>query len=351
MRRAVPQRAALLIGCVFFSINSAQAAPGDATRLEYARSEGAAICPDRVALKAAVSKRLGYDPFFPAARQAIVVEIVDAEGELRARMRLIDEQGMIIGSRELREKAEQCAELVASLALAISIALDPNAALGEARATSAAPERAESDNGELTAPAEPPAETMVESAAQEHPQKTTPPGSPSVHTSAVDRERIQLAARGAFFGDWGSAPALGFGWRLGLDLHHGGFRLAAEFSQQLPASKTIAEGGKATTSLLTGTLAPCFSRPSFAGCGLLGLGALRTRGENIPNPSSQSSFYAALGARFEYTPTLFRTLQLLTQLDVLKPLTPVSLHARGEEVWRTPFLTFAAGVGLRWRFY
>ena len=99
--------------------NRVQAAPGGAARLEYARSERAAACPDRGALKAAVSKRLGYDPFLPAARQTIVVEIIDVDGGLRAQMRLSDENGLIIGSRELREQAGHCDELVASLALAI----------------------------------------------------------------------------------------------------------------------------------------------------------------------------------------------------------------------------------------
>ena len=84
MTRRALLAAALLVACAFSS-GSLYAAPGDATRLEYARSSGAAACPDRSALSAAVSKRLGYDPFFPAARQTIIVEIIDREGELRER--------------------------------------------------------------------------------------------------------------------------------------------------------------------------------------------------------------------------------------------------------------------------
>src|SRR6187455_1192643 len=121
---------AVLLATCALSTSRAPAAPGDATRLEYARSEQAAACPDRAALKAAVSKRLGYDTFFPAARQTVIVEILAQEGELRAHMRLVDENGMIVGSRELRKLVKHCDELVASFALAISIALDPSAALG-----------------------------------------------------------------------------------------------------------------------------------------------------------------------------------------------------------------------------
>lgn len=349
MTRGVLHPAALLaIGT--FSATNGWAAPGDATRLEYARSERAAACPDRSALKSAVSKRLGYDPFFPAARQAIIVEIIDHDDELRAQMRLIDEHGVIVGSRELREKGEDCDELVASLALAISIALDPTAALGKAPTTAEQTSREEPAPETQASPAEPSPESKLEPAAQEHPKKPRTAKPPPSEPTNADSEHRELAARAAFFADIGSAPALGFGWRLGLDLRRAWFRVAAEFSQQLPTSKDIPENGSATASLLTGALTPCLTTGTLAGCGLVTLGAMNTRGESIPNASSQSSFYAALGTRFEYTPVLFDDFQLLTQIDALKPLTPVSLRAHGEEVWHTPFLTFAAGLGLRWRF-
>jgi hypothetical protein len=347
--RGALHAATLLAACIF-SANGVRAAPGDATRLEYARSDRAAVCPDRTALNSAVSKRLGYDPFFPAARQAIIVEIIDVDAELRAQMLLIDEHGLIVGSRELREKVEQCDELVASLALAISIALDPSAALGEKRTTTDRTPRAERVVGAQASAIDPTPESKLESAAQVHPQKPgRAPALPS-EPSEASRERPQFAARAALFANVGSAPALGFGWRLGLDVRRGWFRLAAEFSQQMPATKSIPEDGSAKASLLAGALAPCLATEALAGCGLVSLGALNTRGEGIPNASSQSSFYAALGARLEYTPSLFEKLQLLTQLDAVKPLTPVSLRVRGEEVWRTPLFAFAAGVGMRWRF-
>jgi len=301
------------------------------------------VCPDAAALQAAVSKRLDYDPFGPAGRQAIIVEIIDDEDELRAQMRLVDERGVIVGSRELREKTEQCDELVASLALAISIALDPSAALGEAPASPAKIAPAGS-------PVERPAKSTHDAVAQLPPFQTNTTEAPSPEAPPAAHEPLQFAARAALFADVGSAPALGFGWRLGMDLHHGSFRLAAEFSQLLPTSKNIPQDGIATASLLAGTLAPCLATNVFAGCGLVSVGALNTRGESIPNASRQSSSYAALGARLEYTPVLFKKLQLLTQLDAVKPLTPVSLRVYGDEVWRSPVCTFAASVGLRWRF-
>jgi len=334
----------MLLGAGVLWAGSAHAAPGDATRLEYARSEGARACPDRSALSAAVRKRLGYDPFFPAARQTIIVEIIDLDGGLRAQMRLVDEHGMIVGSRELHEKSEHCDELVASLALAISIALDPSAALGEAPAVAT-----KSDNAQ-PAPAEPPPEAALESVAQEHPQKPRPPREPMASPAPENLDRLQFGVRSTVFADMGTAPALAFGWRLGLDVYRNWLRFAAEFSQQLPTSEELADGGQARASLLAGSFVPCLASETLAGCGLLSIGALQTRGEEIAYPSSQSTFYAALGARFEYTPIVLGKLQLLSQFDILKPLTPVSLRVLGEEVWHSPSLTFSVGVGLRLHF-
>jgi len=337
-------RTATVLGAWALSASQARAAPGDATRLEYARDRQAVGCPDRAALSAAVSKRLGYDPFFHAARQTIVVEILALEDGLRAQMRLVDDYGMIVGSRELHEQADHCDELVASLALAISIALDPSAALGEA------PPRAKPADSAEPAAAEAQPEPATESVAQQHPNHPGQTRDESTQSSLVDRERLQLAARASFFSALGSAPALAFGYRLGLDLQRDKLRLAAEFSQQFSASKAIETGGRARASLLAGTLAPCLASDTLGGCGLLTLGALQTNGEGIPLPASQSTFYAALGARFEYTPTLFGKLELLLQFDALKPLTPVSLRVAGAEVWHTPIFTFAAGYGFRFRF-
>lgn len=344
MSRYTPLIAACLAAATF-STGRAHAAPGDATRLEYARSARAAKCPDRSALQAQVSKRLGYDPFFHAARQTISVQIVDVDDEFRAQMRLMDENGIIVGSRELREKAEHCDELVASLALAISIALDPSAALGE-EPTEVAP-KAESAPAETV---EPPPEPESESVAQEHPKKTSRAHVEPSRASSADRNRLQLAARAAFFGDLGNAPALALGYRVGADMQRDSFRLGAEFSQQFPSSKEIIAGGRANASLLTGTIAPCIASDTLAGCGVFSFGSLRTRGESIDFPASQSTFYAGVGARFEYTPLLFGKLRLLTMLDATKPLTPVILQVAGAEVWRTPFLTLQAGLGVRFRF-
>jgi len=292
-----------------------------------------------------VSKRLGYDPFFHAARQTISVVIDDEGGDLRAQMRLMDQNGIIVGSRELRERSGHCDELVASLALAISIALDPSAALGEEPEVVSAAESAPPE------PAEKPPGSGPEPVAQEPPQTPEPASGETRETAPENRDPLRPALRATLFGDVGTAPGLAFGYRLGFDLGRSSYRIGAEFVHQLPTSKDLPEVGHARVSLLGGTVAPCFVRNILAGCAVVTLGALQTHGEDIQYATGRTVFYAALGGRIELAPILSRTVRLIAQVDASKPITPVSLHVNNSEVWHTPFLTAAVGVGVRLRFH
>jgi hypothetical protein len=89
------------------------------SRLVYARADSAARCPDEQGLRAAVASRLGYDPFFPWAQQTISIDVTESSGKLLARLKLVDRDGIARGERELTAPMEDCAELIASLSIAI----------------------------------------------------------------------------------------------------------------------------------------------------------------------------------------------------------------------------------------
>ncbi|MEO6600055.1 MAG: hypothetical protein ABIQ16_09305 [Polyangiaceae bacterium] len=343
-------RLGMLVSVSALWATAAHAAPGDATRLEYARSEVAKHCPDRDALRSAVTRRLGYDPFFPVARQTIVVEITNVDGGLRAQMHLVDEQGMIIGSRELRDRTDQCDELVASLALAISIALDPSAALG------VEPADGSSDSNRPVAPVQAAGEdaASVPSDLGEENATVTPPPQVSEPraTSAAGKARatsMPITVRAAAFGALGVAPARAVGVRAGLGVRREWFQLVAEFVDQFPAERT-ANGGSVRAALYAGSLAPCVAKSWLAACALLNVGVLHSEGRGIPYPATNRSLYAALGARLEATPQLVGHLRLLLNADALRALTPITLRLHGEEVWKTPFVSLALGVGLALQF-
>lgn len=341
---------ALAFGVALLGARPACAAPGDATRLEYGRSERAARCPDRDALQSAVAKRLGYNPFFPAARQTIVVEIVDDDASLRAHMRLVDDKGMILGSRELSEKLENCGELVASLALAISIALDPSAALGETPAVEMAPQTAPSSNQEAArGRAAQPEEKQAEAAPEQKPPP--PPKRPkrerSVHTTAdAARSTSPFAVRAGVFGALGAAPYPAFGLRVGGSWRQNWLSLVVELTDQFSASHAAAEGDSVAASLIGGTLAPCAVWRSLGGCALLEVGSLKAQGIGVNEPVVARSLFVQGGARFEFTPTLVGPLRLLFNVDALKTFTPLTLRLHNQDAWRTPFASGEAGLGL-----
>jgi hypothetical protein len=344
---------ATLFGATALCARGAQAAPGDGTRLEYARSDRATHCPDQDALKSAVSTRLGYDPFFPAARQTIVVEITDTDSGLRAHMSLVDEHGIIVGSRELSDKVENCDELVASLALAISIALDPSAALGADAALDDVAPPATTQKKEATESAP---ETSAKSDAEAPPSTPTPEKMPDHATRTFPtRDRnasgngLHAALRAGAFSVLGVAPSLAFGARVGGGVRSDWFELVAELSDQFAANRSV-NGGTAQASLLDGTLAPCWTARWFAGCALFNAGSLRTVGSGVQSPLVQRSLYLSAGARAEVDAVIVGPLRLLANLDVLKSLTPVTLVLYGQEVWKTPFASLGASLGLEVRF-
>jgi len=325
----------------------ASAGPGDASRLEYARDERAQQCPDRAALREAVSKRLGYDPFFPAARQAVVVEITSVDDGLHAELRLLDENGIIRGSRQLHERPGHCDELVASLALAISIALDPAAGLALTESTGEPAPTTEDGAANVEADTADARETPTQAEPPRPPRGKA--RAPNTTTGAAPAASfVSLRAQG--FVALGNAPSPAVGFRVAAGFRGKWLALSGEFADQLPSSRAVAGGGRARASLLSGTLVPCVVHGWASGCVLASFGSLTTEGEQIPAPFRQSTAQVSVGARLGYTPALTRHARLMLDLDVLKPLLPVTLRLREQDVWRAPLLSYAAGLGLEVQF-
>ncbi|HTB72556.1 MAG TPA: hypothetical protein VK762_04915 [Polyangiaceae bacterium] len=120
MGRSIAIWAALLASAIPTTANARPSA-----RLVYSRAAGAESCPDERALRAAVAERVGYDPFFAWVKQAVVASMApDGRRGFVARIRLVDEQGIEAGTRDLHADGA-CADLLDTAALAIAIAIDP----------------------------------------------------------------------------------------------------------------------------------------------------------------------------------------------------------------------------------
>src|SRR5438445_535002 len=118
--------------------------------------EGGPAAPGTGAVRTAVAARLGYDPFVAVAPNIVFVEISGEEDAFRAKIKLVDDEQLVRGVRELSHPGKVCASIIATLALSISIAIDPDSA--------------------FRAPGEPPPEIgSAEVEVEEHPVLAPPP--------------------------------------------------------------------------------------------------------------------------------------------------------------------------------
>ena len=121
----VPRGPSRLLTCAFAAIAScplnALADPAINVALDYERGAGVDACPDAGGFESIVRARVGHDPFVSPA-------------DVRARVRIVHKGDELIGTlevegsraREIRSASRDCDEIVASLALALAIRIDPS---------------------------------------------------------------------------------------------------------------------------------------------------------------------------------------------------------------------------------
>lgn len=292
-----------------------------AVRLEVSRAAGAETCPDAAGLEALVVARLGYSPVQPGAAERMEVAFTSEPAGLVATVRR-ERPGHAVQTRALRDADRSCGPLAASAAFALALAVDPQT---------------------MTAPAPEP-----------------PPPSPAVAPTPEPKPRVIIAPAPP-----PEAPAWNVGWELGAGgaaalgaapvvnatvVVHGGvhldrWRLLAELRVDVP-STTPAGTGRVETHVIAGGLLPCVGLSRFLLCGVVGAGALRARSEGLSETAALSAPWAVVGARASVELELGRALRLAPWVDVLVPLTRVTLRVDGQPVWQTPVLGGLAGLRL-----
>jgi hypothetical protein len=296
---------------------SARAAPS--ARLVYVREPEAATCPDEQAVRAAVAARLGYDPFLPYARATMVAEVKKRGRDYTVAVKLIDENSIVRGGRELVHVGEPCSELVDLMALSMSIAIDPLS---------------------MSGPRIPEPATAVERDAEERtaqapePERAAPPAPPPEEPDAPTRAAVPTATHldlglGPAI-SLGTAPAPAVGARLGTYLSVGRFGVFLEAQGDLPASGALGRG-RVRTSIVQGTLGACYGVPWLFGCALGSFGALSASSEGILAPKSDTAAHATLGLRVGTELPLTPAFALRAQLDGLGVLTPHRFALNGTE--------------------
>jgi hypothetical protein len=313
-----------------------------------------------------VAARLGYDPFFPSAEKTIVARIIRTKDELRATVELVDEHGLMRGVRELKASTGQCGELVATMALAISIAIDPTnpAILGSASSTGAGPPTGKRDSNAGAAPT-----NEQHAAPNGHADRDARrSGEDAPSTVAADRAeessngdaalandtpptRFEVRPGATVVAAFGTAPGPTLGFALSADLRRGIWSIQLEGRIDSPASTDGAEGvGRVRTSLWTVALGPCLHFDPLFVCATAWIGSLRAEGVDLAAPRTDSTLYAAAGARIGLEVPLNDRFVFRPELDLQTTLLPVELQVDGAAAWEAPRFAALLGFGLMVRF-
>lgn len=335
--------------------------------LHYEVASGITGCFELSELQDAVAARLGYVPFSEQAPLAIDARVNRAGSRLTAKLVVTDAQGA--QTRELGSATRDCGELSRSLALAISVAIDPMSlvrpaapgpkpepAPSTAPAPPAASKPSESSTGSATpasatsgtapplaaAPAAPePSPSPTKAAAAPSPE---PPSNPR-RSKELDSQlhvRGLLTGHAALFSLPGPAP----GFSAGMGLRYRAVWLDAAFRYDLPGKKS-GGGGEVKARFTGAELSVCHGNLRFGFCPTAVIGSLAGTGAGVTTARRDSSLMAALGLRLLAEVALSKGFFLHFHVDGLYRLTPTELQLNGSTVWKAgPFqLTPAAGVG------
>lgn len=293
-------------------------------RLELSRAPAAAACPDAERMTAMVAERLGADPFKRDAASAIRITFGRDESvleDLVADIALVNAHDEPQGRRSLRSKDVTCTELANNVVLTVTLLLESLAL------PVSAPER----------PAKRPQEPVTAPEPELRSTSDTAQGSWSWQPSL-----------GVVLGV-ASSPSPSVGFALGLLLRRAGWSLGLEGRIDLPSEEAYALGSIRTQLRVGHALGCGHVGPGFA-CGLLGVGALSADGISVTNPRHTVALYAHVGARVGASLPLAKFLHVYGHIDVLAPLTRTTIGFGATDVWTTPSLAGALGVGLLGRF-
>lgn len=296
-----------LVGAVVAS-TPATAWASPSARLVYVRNADTDSCPDEKAVRAAVTARLGYDPFFPNASETMFIEISKEKGGFRARVKLVDEKNNVRGTREIAEKGRSCGTMVDTLALSISIAIDP-----DSLTRPPAPQATEHETSDPMAPPTPAAPVPGPRPAVSPVIATSPPPpeSPPARPPSEAGSHLALLALPAV---WvGTGPPVAFGGEIGARLRWSRVSIGVEARGDLPGSRVV-KGVDVDMAFFGGTLVGCGHASLFFACARTTLGSVLAT-SNAAKPRDASTLRVLVGASLGAEIPLWQGLSLVTRLN------------------------------------
>lgn len=304
-------------------------------RLVYVRAAGASECPNEEVVRRSVAARLGYDPFFLSAPTTIFVEVSRNGERFDAAVKLVDSQGVERGTRHL-ESNRDCANLVATLALTISLVVDsvslavapnPPAVVAPDPAAVVAP----------AAPAAPPASP---------PASPPPPEAPLLPTGRPSRNAPFFAGV-TVLGTLGSALAPTAGAALFGGTRRGWASIRIEARGDLPA--TASTPPTARSWALFGWALPCGHLRSAFACAAMGVEWIHATGD-ARSPRRAETLVPVAGARLGVEVAATDCLAFAAYAELLAPLQRPRIEIDGVAVQHFPAVAGDVGVSALERF-
>jgi len=326
-------------------------------RLLYQRDASAPRCPDEATLRAAVAKRVGFDPFEEMARRFISCRVYRTGRALRARIEVGDSSDEPPTARELVSQQADCQELAEAIELALTIAVDPLSVAEPTRVepapATAPPAATPSDMGARGKPVQPASPTVAPPTVA--PPIVAPPtvalptvtATPSPPRRRAFEMRLGVRAQAAA----GLDPGMGYAGTIHLGLKRAWLSTGLELRVLAPSSLEVGRGSLRVWQWAI-LLAPCAHRGAWAACLLGSAGMIYGRSEGLAINGQSSSASTAAGARGAWEYPLYReSLRFCATLDLAGALTRTHFTVAGTDAWATPPVGAVFGAGVHGVFF
>lgn len=320
---------------------SADASPS--AKLVYVRGTGADACPGEAELRKAVATRIGYDPFFPAAQKTVIAQVTRTAGGYRGKVQIVGDDGKVRGERDLASKGDDCAELVSTMALAVSIALDDLDEAPKDPPPPAPPALVASDS-------DPPSSREAPRASPVTPPRDLPPAPPP-RTTSLDGPHVELGASAGPIVSVGTAPSAAVGGSVAVSLGYGAFGARLGLRGELPSSSGLVPSGLVSTNTVLAALSGCVRGRVPFGCFGAGIGSISSRTEGITRPASDGALLVVLLASAGADIALGRVLYLEPFVEGALNLRRHRVEIDGSTAFTLPIVAGTLGLHLGGHFF
>jgi hypothetical protein len=264
----------------------------------------------------------------------MTVELSKDRDSYRARVQLVGENGSLGGVREIMQPSASCQPIVDTVALSISIAIDP-LSLTRPRATRTAPEPSPAPRASVPKPRP----------SIEHP---TAEGHREIERPRPGAARIEIGLGAGFWVDAAPGPNVsGDAFARVRALRH--FSLALEGQVDLPGSQATTEG-TVRSWLALGSIVPCFHERFFSVCIAGAMGTLRaTSTARISREAS--AFRVGWGPRLGAESALGDALAVWGHIEGLWTFPGETLEIDDSPVYPLSRFSFGVTVGASLRLF